>query len=270
MLAPAFPPAVAGMWWPQEQCRHLAPVPSVTVLGAAARAQPCSQGAGRKQMEMTPAAVSCGRTRWLSPPLFQLPSQWDPRDPASTGIAAQASKSPVPHAGTGPLLRSLSPGPAPCRLPWLHHSQCGMCQATLPNSQVALGCALPACQEPASCCSGAGAKPAQTRGRETSAAVLRLCPACCQGGGDDGRGRGRTRLHLEGSSPLDRAPEPQAGRSAEPSRSSASRDAAAQQQPPPGRAARSYVRDGRLGVSTRPSPAIPCTTEVYLERTVSQ
>lgn len=108
MLAPAFPPAVAGMWWPQEQCRHLAPVPSVTVLGAAARAQPCSQGAGRKQMEMTPAAVSCGRTRWLSPPLFQLPSQRDPRDPASTGIAAQASKSPVRHAGTGPLLRSLS------------------------------------------------------------------------------------------------------------------------------------------------------------------
>lgn len=29
-LAPAFPPAVAGMWWLQEQCRHLALVPSVT------------------------------------------------------------------------------------------------------------------------------------------------------------------------------------------------------------------------------------------------
>lgn len=43
--------------------------------GAAAQAQPCSQGAGRKQMEMTPAAISCGRTRGLSPPPLPLPAQ---------------------------------------------------------------------------------------------------------------------------------------------------------------------------------------------------
>lgn len=193
-----------------------------------------------------------------------------PKGPSVHGHRCSGLQKPRATRWHRPAAALPLPGPAPCRLPWLHHSRCSMCQATLLNSQAALGCALPACQKPASCCLGAGAKPAQTRGRETSAAVLRLCPACCQGGGDDGRGRGRTRLHLEGSSPLDRAPEPQAGRSAEPSRSSASRDAAAQQQPPPGRTARSYVRDGRLGVSTRHSPAIPCTTEVYLERTVSQ
>ena len=205
-LAPAFPPAVAGMWWPREQCRHLAPVPSVTVLGAAARAQPCSQGAGRKQMEMTPAAVSCGRTRWLSPPLLQLPSQRGRRDPGSVGIAARACKSPVPHAGTSTLLRPLSPGPAPRRLPRLHHPRRGVCQVTLPNRQPALGCTLPACQEPASCCLGAGAKSAGTRGTGTSATVPRRCLACCRGGGGGGRARGRTLLLLEGSSPPDRAP----------------------------------------------------------------
>lgn len=43
--------------------------------GAAAQAQPCSQGAGRKQMEMTPAAISCGRTRGLSPPPLPLLAQ---------------------------------------------------------------------------------------------------------------------------------------------------------------------------------------------------
>lgn len=43
--------------------RHLAPILSVTRSGAAARAQPRAQGAGRMQMEMTPVAVSCGRMR---------------------------------------------------------------------------------------------------------------------------------------------------------------------------------------------------------------
>lgn len=175
--------------------------------------------------------------------------------------------------------RTLAPAPCCARSPqallrarvlWLHHPWCGVCRFTPPNGQLALGSPLPACQEPASCCPGAGAKPAGTRGTGTSAAVPRLCPARCRSGGGGGRAQGRAQLPLEGSSPLDRAPELRAGRMAEPSCSSASQDAAVQQQPPPGRAARSYVRDGRLGVSTQRRPAKPCTTEVYLERTVSQ
>lgn len=156
-LAPAFPPAVAGMWWPREQCRHLAPVPSVPVLGAAARAQPCSQGAGRKQMEMTPAAVSCGRTRWLSPPLLHLPSQ---RDLGSKGIAAWACRSPVPDAGTGTLLAHSPPAaPSPLR------------RVPGRSTERAMGCALPASSEPASGCPGA--EPAGTRGTGPCGAVPR-------------------------------------------------------------------------------------------------
>lgn len=192
-------------------------------------------------------------------------------EPAGPGVHGQHCSS-LQKPCTSPLLSPLPPSPALCRLLRPHHPRCGVCQVPLPNGQPALGCTLPTCQEPASCCPGAGAKPVGIRGRGTSAAVPRLCPARCRGGGG-GRARGRTRLPLEGSSPSELTLERRARGTAEPSRSSASRDAAArqqQQQPPPGRAARSYVRDSRLGVSTQRGPAKPCTTEVYLERTVSQ
>lgn len=64
-------------------------------------------------MVMTPAAVSCSRTRWLFALLLQLQSQ---RDPVSTGSAAQARPTGWlrhPAAPTGP-------GPAPCQPLQLH------------------------------------------------------------------------------------------------------------------------------------------------------
>lgn len=67
-------------------------VPSVTRPGAAARARPRAQGAGRKQMEMTLVAVSCGRMR----PAFSTAA------PDAEPEGLQGPGTPGPHCAPRP------------------------------------------------------------------------------------------------------------------------------------------------------------------------
>lgn len=134
VLALVFPPAVAGMWWPLEQCSTLRRSLSAGAA-AAAQAQPCSQGALRKHTEMTLATVSCGRTRWIPPPLLQQ----GPRGPEITAVACN---SPVPSASSVPALqgsaRSVLTPPSPgcaCQMGnWHRAAQC-LSDSGLPRSK---------------------------------------------------------------------------------------------------------------------------------------
>lgn len=105
-LAPAFPPAVAGMRWPREQCRHLALVTSVT-----AREQlPGPAPLPRSRQEADGDDTGC-HFLWqdvrLSPPRFPC---WPSRALGTQGITAPGCRSPVPHTGTSTLLH---PVPSP-------------------------------------------------------------------------------------------------------------------------------------------------------------
>lgn len=73
--------------------RHLAPVLSVTRSAAAARAQPCTQGAGRMQMEMTLVAVSCGRMR---PAFSSSAPDAEPGALGGSALCRRAEQCPLP------------------------------------------------------------------------------------------------------------------------------------------------------------------------------
>lgn len=73
--------------------RHLAPVLSVTRSAAAARAQPCTQGAGRMQMEMTLVAVSCGRMR---PAFSSSAPDAEPGALGGSALCRSAEQCPLP------------------------------------------------------------------------------------------------------------------------------------------------------------------------------
>lgn len=156
--------------------------------GAAAQAQPCSQGAGRKQMEMTPAAISCGRTRGLSPPPLPLLAQ--------QGLGHHrhhCSGLPKPCAtqGTSTLLH-----PAP----WLDrcHLHPGVAHAT---TRCRTG---PCAGLPGVSTSGVhpGAQPAGTSAMGPSAPG----PSCAQHAAGVAGGEPSPRLPPSGPGALDRAP----------------------------------------------------------------
>lgn len=75
--------------------------------GAAAQAQPCSQGAGRKQMEMTLASISCGRTRRQD--FLQHCSPCQPSRALGTTAITEGSQRCVPHTGTSTLWHPVPP-----------------------------------------------------------------------------------------------------------------------------------------------------------------
>jgi len=147
-LAPAFPLAVAGMRWPREQCRHLAPGP----LGAGS---------------------SC-------PGTAQLPRSRQEADGDDTGGRflrqdALAFSTAAPAAEPGPQGRGAHGRPKPRATRWHRHPAAPtLCPA-------ATGPALHVARGP-----GAGkllprGETSRNWGNGTSAAVPQLCPAA--GGG---------------------------------------------------------------------------------------
>lgn len=104
-LAPAFPPAVAGMWWPREQCRHLALVTSATAreqlpgttLLPRSRQEADGDDTGRHFLQQDVRAFST-----TLPLLAQ-------QGLGHSGIAARGCQSRVPHTGTSTLLHPARP-----------------------------------------------------------------------------------------------------------------------------------------------------------------